>query len=172
MGVPLAILKFRAVCSATLEFTRAATGRARALRRCDLVFNRIHPPHLTRILGASTKAPAISELIAEPRPRIVPPPPEASQPPCCEGNGSTTSSEATETPPPPRRNPSWAELMQRGLEIDVLACPNCGGRLRYVTTILTREAIRRILTHLDLPAEPPALAPAKPAPELDEIAWA
>ena len=28
-------------------------------------------------------------------------------------------------------NRTWAELMRRGLEIEVLQCPDCGGRLRY-----------------------------------------
>lgn len=30
-------------------------------------------------------------------------------------------------------NRTWAELMRRGLEIDVLQCPDCGGRMRFET---------------------------------------
>ena len=68
-------------------------------------------------------------------------------------------------------NRTWAELMRRGLDIDVLECPDCGGRLRFVAAILLSSAIRRILGHLGLPADPVDLAPARAPPELDE-AWA
>jgi hypothetical protein len=68
-------------------------------------------------------------------------------------------------------NRTWAELMRRGLDIDVLECPDCGGRLRFVAAILLSSAIRRILRHLGLPSDPVALAPARAPPELDD-AWA
>ena len=68
-------------------------------------------------------------------------------------------------------NRTWAELMRRGLEIDVLQCPDCGGRMRFVASITLSSAIRRILRHLDLPADPVELAPARAPPELDD-AWA
>jgi hypothetical protein len=68
-------------------------------------------------------------------------------------------------------NRSWAELMRRGLDIDVLQCPDCGGRLRFVAAILLSSAIRRILRHLGLPSDPVELAPVRAPPELDE-AWA
>ncbi|MBW2720219.1 MAG: transposase [Deltaproteobacteria bacterium] len=68
-------------------------------------------------------------------------------------------------------NRTWAELMRRGLDIDVLQCPDCGGRLRFVAAIMLSSAIRRILGHLDLPSDPVELAPARAPPELDD-AWA
>jgi len=68
-------------------------------------------------------------------------------------------------------NRTWAELMRRGLDIDVLECPDCGGRLRFVAAILLSSAIRRILRHLGLPSDPVQLAPARAPPELDD-AWA
>ncbi len=64
-----------------------------------------------------------------------------------------------------------AELMRRGLDIDVLECPNCSGRLRFVAAIMLSSAIRGILRHLGLPAHPVELAPARAPPELDD-AWA
>ena len=67
-------------------------------------------------------------------------------------------------------NRTWAELMRRGLEIDVLECPDCGGRLRFVAAILLSNAIRRILRHLGLSSDPVQLAPARAPPELDD-AW-
>jgi hypothetical protein len=66
-------------------------------------------------------------------------------------------------------NRTWAELMRRGLDIDVLECPDCGGRPRFVAAI--SSAIRRILRHLSLPSDPVELAPARAPPELDD-AWA
>ena len=68
-------------------------------------------------------------------------------------------------------NRTWAELMWRGLDIDVLQCPDCGGRLRFVAAILLSSAIRRILRLLGLPSDPVELAPARAPPELDD-AWA
>jgi len=50
---------------------------------------------------------------------------------------------------PPRRW-RWAELLQRVFAVDVLACPNCGGRMRLIATIEDPRVVRRILTHLGL----------------------
>jgi hypothetical protein len=57
--------------------------------------------------------------------------------------------------------------MRRGLEIDVLQCPDCGGRMRFVAAIMLSSAIHRLLRHLGLPADPVELAPARAPPELD-----
>jgi hypothetical protein len=64
-------------------------------------------------------------------------------------------------------NRTWAELMRRGLDIDVLECPDCGARLRFVAAILLSSAIRRILRHLGLPSDPVELAPAAGTPPHD-----
>jgi hypothetical protein len=68
-------------------------------------------------------------------------------------------------------NRTWAELMRCGLDIDVLRCPDGGGRLRFVAAIMLSSAIRRILRHLGVPSDPVELAPARAPPELDD-AWA
>jgi hypothetical protein len=68
-------------------------------------------------------------------------------------------------------NRTWAELMRRGLEIDVLECPDYGDRMRFVAAIMVSSAIRRILRHLGLPSHPVEFSPARAPPELDE-AWA
>ena len=49
---------------------------------------------------------------------------------------------------------SWAELMRRAFEADVLACPRCGGRMVVLATIDDPAVIHRILTHLGLSMEP------------------
>jgi hypothetical protein len=63
--------------------------------------------------------------------------------------------------PRQRRNYSWAELMARAFEIDVLVCPCCSGPMRLVATIMDRDVIRTILGSMGLPADSPSLAPAK-----------
>src|SRR5436309_7091449 len=47
--------------------------------------------------------------------------------------------------PAPSRHWAWANLMRRAFEIDVLACPRCGGRLRLIATVEDPDAIRAIL---------------------------
>ena len=56
---------------------------------------------------------------------------------------------------------SWAELMRRAFEVDVLACPRCGGRRRLIALIEAWATVQRILTHLALPADVPRPAPAR-----------
>jgi hypothetical protein len=46
------------------------------------------------------------------------------------------------------RHWAWAELMRRALDIDVLACPRCGGRMRSTATVEDPDAIRAILAAL------------------------
>jgi hypothetical protein len=60
----------------------------------------------------------------------------------------------------PRHFP-WADLLRRTFEIDILACPECGNRLRLVATIADRRVIQRILAHLGLPVDPPSPVPAR-----------
>jgi hypothetical protein len=76
------------------------------------------------------------------------------------------------TSPCKRRHHLWADLMRRTFAIDVLACDQCGGRLRLIATIESPAAIRAILEHLGLPSEPPALTPARAPPASHyDAAW-
>ena len=61
---------------------------------------------------------------------------------------------------PRPRNYSWAELMRRVFEVDVLVCPRCTGRMRILAAIHAPEAIRAILDCLGLPTRAPPIAPA------------
>src|SRR4029453_7949056 len=56
---------------------------------------------------------------------------------------------------------TWAALMHRAFAIDVLACPNCGGRLRLIATLHDPVVIRKILPPLGLAhsGQSPSLAP-------------
>src|SRR5437867_8359141 len=49
---------------------------------------------------------------------------------------------------PPSRHWAWADLMRRAFDIDVLACPRCGGRMRLIGTVEDPDAIRAILAAL------------------------
>lgn len=52
----------------------------------------------------------------------------------------------------------------RKFEIDVLACPGCGGRLRLLATIEDPTVARNILAHLGISTECPQPEPARPPP--------
>jgi DNA-directed RNA polymerase subunit RPC12/RpoP len=76
---------------------------------------------------------------------------------------------ATETQTRAERD-SWSELMRATFGLDVLECPRCGGRLKYMATILDSRVARRILTHLGRPARAPPAAPARdPVPFWDAV---
>jgi hypothetical protein len=62
------------------------------------------------------------------------------------------------------RYQTWATLMQRAFELDVLSCPRCGGRLRLIGTIGDPDVIRKILMRLDLALSPDCPGPAPPEP--------
>jgi Putative transposase len=62
---------------------------------------------------------------------------------------------------PSSRHWAWAALMRRAFEIDVLACPRCGGRLRLIATVEDPDAIRTILAAA-LSRELPDRAPPFP----------
>jgi hypothetical protein len=54
--------------------------------------------------------------------------------------------------------------MRRAFDVDVLACPRCGGRMRLIATIEDPRIIREILAHLGLPTEVPHARPPRPPP--------
>jgi hypothetical protein len=57
---------------------------------------------------------------------------------------------------------TWAALMHRAFAIDVLACPNCGGRLRLIATLHDPVVIRKLLAHLRMARAGPSPGPAPP----------
>ena len=54
--------------------------------------------------------------------------------------------------------------MQRAFEIDVLACPRCGGRLRLIATVEDPREIREVLDALAFLTEPVDRAPPASTP--------
>jgi len=67
-------------------------------------------------------------------------------------------------PPRQTRHWRWADLMRRAFDIDVLACPHCGNRMRLLATIEYPRVVEQILTHLGLPSAPVRAGPAQPPP--------
>jgi hypothetical protein len=59
---------------------------------------------------------------------------------------------------------AWAKLMARVEEEFPLECPNCGGDIRLIAFITEPGPIRKILTHLGEPLEPPPVSPARGPP--------
>jgi uncharacterized protein YbaR (Trm112 family) len=65
---------------------------------------------------------------------------------------------------PTSRHWAWADLMRRAFDIDVLACPRCGGRLRLMATVEDPDAIRAILAAVAVSRELTDRAPPFGAP--------
>jgi hypothetical protein len=70
---------------------------------------------------------------------------------------------------PTCRHVAWATLMRRIFEIDVLACPRCGGRMRVLATIEEPGVVEKILRHVGLAAEP--VVPRAPPPDPASALW-
>lgn len=56
------------------------------------------------------------------------------------------------------------KLVARVGEEFLLECPNCGGDIRLIAFITNPGPIRKILTHLGEPLEPPPVSPARGPP--------
>jgi len=78
---------------------------------------------------------------------------------CCDTNHATQKPSSHDT-----SRIAWAKLMARVGEEFPLECPNCGGDIRLIAFITEPAPIRKILTHLGEPLEPPPLAPARGPP--------
>jgi hypothetical protein len=57
---------------------------------------------------------------------------------------ATTSESSVDRPAATRRG-AWADLMRRAFGYDLLACDRCGGKLVYLSCILRRDVIAKIL---------------------------
>jgi hypothetical protein len=65
------------------------------------------------------------------------------------------------------RNYSWAELMRRVFEVEVLECPVCRGPMRVLAAIHPPDTTRAILDCLGLPSRSPPVSPPAPDAEID-----
>ncbi len=55
-------------------------------------------------------------------------------------------------------------MRRASFDIDVLACPRCGNRMRLFATIEDPRVVEQILGHLGLPSAPVRADPAEPPP--------
>jgi hypothetical protein len=62
----------------------------------------------------------------------------------------------------------WAELLRKVFAVDVLECPDCGGRLRVVAYLAEGKVSRGILEHLGLDPTGPPVKKVEAGPELVE----
>jgi hypothetical protein len=60
----------------------------------------------------------------------------------------------------------WATLLRRTFDVDVLACPSCGGRLRVGGEVTEPTLFAVVLESLGLPTEAPRAARARDPTEL------
>jgi len=85
-----------------------------------------------------------------------------------DGHGTAGFCNATHEHQKPRSHDTsriaWAKLMARVGEEFPLECPNCGGDIRLIAFITESGPIRKILTHLGEPLEPPPVSPARGPP--------
>ena len=89
-------------------------------------------------------------------PVCAPAAPSKKKPAGVAGRPGRLTGEATRT----YRIP-WAELLKKVFEIDVLACPECGGRMKLIAYIAEPTIAKRILDHLRLDSTGPPLATAR-----------
>ena len=59
----------------------------------------------------------------------------------------------------------WAMLLARIFEVLPLCCPKCNHPMRIISFIEDPHTIRKILTHINEPAQPSPIAPARGPPE-------
>ena len=59
---------------------------------------------------------------------------------------------------------AWNELLKRVYDLDALQCPKCPGRLRPIALITDKAVARKILEHLDLPADVPRFTSSRAPP--------
>jgi len=59
--------------------------------------------------------------------------------------------------------------MRRAFDLDVLACPRCGGRMSLIATIDDPRVIRKILGHLGLATEVPQPRPSRAPPASSDL---
>jgi Putative transposase len=79
-----------------------------------------------------------------------------------DANGEPTAASGS-------RRYAWAALMRHAFDLDVLACPRCGGRLHLLGTVEDPDAIRAILAAVAVSGgladrAPPAAAAQTPSP--------
>jgi len=125
----------------------------------------VPPPRFNIVRYYGVLAPASSlrpSIVPEDKPDIAP------AHPGCPLKAEISTTEEAETKPTPGKKPknyTWAQLLKRVFEVDVLVCPRCGSKMRVLCAIHSPDAIQKILICLGLPSRAPPISPAKPDDE-------
>jgi hypothetical protein len=82
-----------------------------------------------------------------------------------ESNGNTPSEERKKSGSTKYRL-AWAALLARTFQTDVSVCPVCQGKMKIIAFITDPASVRRYLEGQGLDAEAPAIAPARPPPQM------
>jgi hypothetical protein len=87
-------------------------------------------------------------------------------------HGSTEPSDAEDKPRSHDTSRiAWAQLLAKIAEAFPLVCRACGGDIRLIAFITAPGPVRKILSHIGDPVEPPSVSPARRAPtEWSELA--
>ena len=114
----------------------------------------VPPPRFNIIRYYGVLAPASSL-----RPYIVPQDKSEIAPahPACLAKPEASATEEAEAKTKRSKKPrnySWAQLLERVFEVDILICPPCGSKMRVLCAIHPPDAIKKILTCLGLPSRP------------------
>jgi len=104
-------------------------------------------------------------IVPQPASTPMPEQPAAAAAPVSASRGETPRRDPDLEPARIYRVP-WADLLKKVFAVDVLACPDCGGRLKLVAFIAEPTVACRILDHLGLDSQGPPVARAQPPPEL------
>jgi hypothetical protein len=64
------------------------------------------------------------------------------------------------------RRVDWASLLRRCFDVDVLACPKCGGRLRVLGEVTDASVVKLVLDALGMPSDAPRVARARDPTDL------
>ena len=100
---------------------------------------------------------------APPRPRVAPTSPSGPGPFKLSPQPAPVTEDIDR--PGPRCRVPWAELLRKVFSLDVLCCPQCGGRMELIAFIAEARVAKRILDHLGLQSTGP---PVARSPALDE----
>jgi hypothetical protein len=96
----------------------------------------VPPPrmHLVRYYGVFAPRSRLRE-------QVVPHQPQPPQPDGCE-HAATGQNDGARAQ---RQRMTWAQLLRRVFEIDILECPRCQARMQQIAVITSPEVIRRML---------------------------
>jgi hypothetical protein len=55
----------------------------------------------------------------------------------------------------------WQTLLKKVFKIDISVCPKCQGRMKVIAVINEKKIIKKILDHMGLGSDPPAVSPSR-----------